>query len=97
MDEAVWYAVGAVAAVLTSFGFAPQVAKMWRTRSVRDVSPVTLGQFALGTTLWAIYGVHLKDGVIITANVITCSCVLLGLMLYFMFFKKGSQDQSTET
>ncbi len=54
MNDAAWYAVGSMAAVLTSFGFVPQISKMWRTRSVKDVSPVTLGQFAMGATLWAI-------------------------------------------
>jgi MtN3 and saliva related transmembrane protein len=88
MNDTAWYAIGSVAALLTSFGFVPQVAKIWRTKSVRDVSPVTFGQFALGTTLWAIYGVHLKDGVIVAANVIAASTVIVGLLLYFRLFKK---------
>jgi len=88
MNDTAWYALGSLAAVFTSFGFVPQVAKMWRTRSVRDVSPITLGQFAMGTTLWAIYGAHLRDGVIVAANVITASTVVLGLLLYFRFFKR---------
>ena len=33
-----WYMVGIVAAVLTTFGFVPQVFKMWRSRSVADLS-----------------------------------------------------------
>ena len=48
MNDTAWYALGSMAAVLTSFGFVPQISKMWRTRSVKDVSPVTLGQFEIG-------------------------------------------------
>jgi MtN3 and saliva related transmembrane protein len=93
MNDVAWYAVGSIAAVLTSFGFVPQISKMWRTRSVKDVSPVTLGQFAMGATLWAIYGVHLRDGVIVVANVVTASTVVLGLLLYFRFLKKQPETE----
>jgi MtN3 and saliva related transmembrane protein len=88
MNELVWYAVGSIAAILTSFAFVPQVMKMWRTRSVRDISPLTLGQFAAGVSLWTIYGAHLGDPVIIAADLITLSTLTLGLVLYFRFLKR---------
>ena len=33
-----WYLIGTVAALLTTFGFVPQVIKMLRTKSVKDIS-----------------------------------------------------------
>jgi len=60
MSELAWYAVGSLGALLTSFGFVPQVMKMWQTKSVKDISPVTFVQFAAGVSLWAIYGAHLR-------------------------------------
>ena len=80
-----WYLVGSVAALLTSLGFVPQAVKMWRTRSVKDVSALTLGQFALGGSLWAVYGVHLRDPIIIAANLVTLATVLLGFVLYHRY------------
>ena len=38
MDAVVWTVIRTIAAILTSFGFVPQVRKMWRRRSVGDVS-----------------------------------------------------------
>ena len=88
MNDVSWYALGAVAAVLTSFGFVPQVMKMWRTKSVKDLSPLTFIQFTAGVSLWAVYGIHLGDPVIIAANFVSLSILFLGLFIYFRYFKR---------
>jgi MtN3 and saliva related transmembrane protein len=88
MNDIAWYAVGAVAAALTSFGFVPQVVKMWRTRSVKDVSPITIVQFIAGGSLWAVYGVHLNNWVIIAANLVSLTILIAALLLYFRLFKR---------
>jgi MtN3 and saliva related transmembrane protein len=89
MNTVAWYTVGAVAAALTSFGFVPQIVKMWQTKSVRDVSPITIFQFIAGVSLWVVYGVHLRDPVIITANLVSLAILIAALLLYFRFFKKS--------
>lgn len=88
MNDIAWYVLGAVAAALTSFGFVPQMVKMWRTKSVRDVSPIMICQFLAGVVLWTVYGVHLKDPVVIAANIVSLSTLSVGLALYLRFFKK---------
>lgn len=85
MEQAIWTGIGTAAAALTSFGFVPQVWRMWRRHSVGDVSPWTLGQFALGTCLWAGYGVHIGDAVLIVANLVTLATLMVGLGLYVRF------------
>ena len=89
MNDVAWYALGAVAAALTSFGFVPQIVKMWQTKSVRDVSPITLLQMIAGVSLWAIYGVHLRDPVVvIIANLVSFSTLAIAIAIYLRFFKK---------
>jgi len=88
MNDMAWYALGAVAATLTSFGFVPQIVKIWQTKSVRDVSPITLLQFIAGVSLWIVYGLHLKDPVIIAANFVSLSTLAITLAIYLRFFKK---------
>jgi len=90
MNDIAWYALGAVAATLTSFGFVPQIIKMWQTKSVRDVSPFTLLQFIAGVSLWVVYGVHLGDPVIIAANFVSLSTLAITLAIYLRFFRKAS-------
>lgn len=80
-----WYIIGSAAALLTTFGFVPQVIKMFRTKSVRDISLPTFIQFSVGMSCWALYGFHLRDIIIISANGIgvLILVVAIGSYLYY--------------
>ncbi|TET25584.1 MAG: hypothetical protein E3J67_03575 [Dehalococcoidia bacterium] len=80
-----WYVIGTVAALLTTFGFVPQVIKMLRTKSVRDISLLTFIQFSLGMSLWALYGLHLRDVIIISANGIGVLILVIAIGLYLYY------------
>ena len=80
-----WEMIGITAATLTMFGFVPQVIKILRTKSAKDVSPITLIQFSLGTLLWTAYGLHLKDKIIVVANIFTLLTLLFAVILYIRF------------
>jgi MtN3 and saliva related transmembrane protein len=82
-----WEIVGFIAAALTSFGFLPQVIKIKQTKSVDDISLLALVQFSIGVSLWIIYGVHLKNAVIISANVVTMAIIITAIVLYFRYKK----------
>ena len=84
-----WTIIGIIAALLTSFSFVPQVRKMWRRKSAKDVSNVTMFQMGLGCILWFIYGISLTDYVIIGANVVGITSLVLGLVLYYRYHVKG--------
>jgi len=78
----VWTVIGITAALLTMFGFVPQIVKMRKTRSAEDVSGFTLVQFGIGAVLWIFYGTHLGDAIIIGANSVSLIFVLTALTLY---------------
>jgi len=80
-----WIIIGGLAATLTMFSFVPQIVKSLKTRSVKDVSEVTLFQLSLGVFLWIIYGTHLKNAVIIIANVVTLATLAVLIFLYFKY------------
>ncbi|MFA5103883.1 MAG: SemiSWEET family transporter [Candidatus Margulisiibacteriota bacterium] len=77
--------IGVFAALLTSTGFVPQIFKALKTRHVKDLSVVMLGLTALGTGLWAVYGLFLGDVIIICSNLFTCSTILILAVLKFRF------------
>jgi MtN3 and saliva related transmembrane protein len=77
-----WFIIGSLAACLTMLAFLPQIFKVAKTRSVKDVSLITLLQLSLGVFLWIIYGIHLKDIIIIGANAITLTTLIILLFLY---------------
>jgi MtN3 and saliva related transmembrane protein len=83
-----WYIIGISAALLTTFGFVPQIIKMIRTRSVKDVSLATLFQFSAGVILWTLYGIHLGDPIIIAANFITFMTLVAAIVLYRRYNRK---------
>lgn len=83
-----WVIIGSTAALLTMFAFIPQIFKALRTKSVKDVSLVTLLQLSLGVSLWIAYGIHLKDKIIITANTITLIILIILLFLYFNYARE---------
>ena len=72
--ETIGYAAGA----LTTLAFVPQVVKSWRSKSVGDLSFVTLSAFTVGVFLWLVYGVALHSTPVIVANGTT---LVLGALL----------------
>ncbi|MDP2928256.1 MAG: SemiSWEET family transporter [Candidatus Omnitrophota bacterium] len=56
-----------------------------RTRSVKDVSPVTLFQLSFGVILWVIYGIARRDPIIILANAVTLVTLSILIFLYFKY------------
>jgi MtN3 and saliva related transmembrane protein len=81
----IWTIIGIAAAVLTMFGFLPQIIKIMRTKRAHDVSLVTIIQFLIGVSFWLAYGVHLHDAIIIVANAVTFISLSVLLMLYFHY------------
>jgi MtN3 and saliva related transmembrane protein len=88
MDFSIWTIVGIVAAAFTSFSFIPQVSKMWRRKSAKDVSNVTMMQMIAGSVLWLIYGISRTDFVIIGANVVGIAILVVGLAMYYRYHVK---------
>jgi len=60
--------IGLIAAAFTTIALLPQLLKVWKTKSTKDIS---IGMFLLycaGVLLWFVYGVYLRDLPIILAN-----------------------------
>jgi len=81
----IWNFIGAAAATLTMFSFVPQIFRSLRTKSVKDVSPVTLFQLSTGVLLWMIYGLYRRDPIIIIANAVTLVTLSILIFLYFKY------------
>ena len=63
--------IGFIAAILTTVSFVPQVLKVWRTRSAKDISLGMYSLFTLGSAAWLVYGVLIDSWPVILANLIT--------------------------
>ena len=74
--------LGLVAGTITSITFVPQVIKIWKTKSAKDLSLVMLLLLIAGVLLWLTYGLLIKDTAIIYTN-----SMVLGMSMIMLFFK----------
>jgi len=70
------YAVGLVAAALTTLSYIPQVRKAYPRGSTGDLSLKMLLALGAGLGLWVVYGLIRGDKVIIIANSIGVALVV---------------------
>jgi len=60
--------IGLVAAALTAIAFFPQLMKVWKTKSTKDISLGMFSIFCVGVFLWVVYGILINDPPVIIAN-----------------------------
>lgn len=68
ISAAVIEAIGIVAGLLTTLAYVPQVLKVWRSRSARDISLSMFLMMNLGIALWLAYGLLIGSPGLILAN-----------------------------
>ncbi len=60
--------IGLVAAAFTTIALLPQLVKVWKTKSTKDISTGMFTLYCGGVFLWFVYGVYINDLPIILAN-----------------------------
>ena len=77
--------IGLVAGLLTTTAFIPQVWKIYRTKSGKDISARMFSLFSAGIVLWLVYGILLRSLPLILSNAVTLvlSLTIIGLKLHY--------------
>ena len=84
--------IGLVAGLLTTTAFIPQVWKIYRTKSGKDISGRMFSLFSFGIVLWLVYGILLKSVPLILSNVVTLILSLTILWLKIRY-RRSSIDK----
>lgn len=84
--------IGLVAGLLTTTAFIPQVWKIYRTKSGKDISGRMFSLFSFGIVLWLVYGILLKSVPLILSNVVTLILSLTILALKIRY-RRSSVDK----
>jgi MtN3 and saliva related transmembrane protein len=71
--------LGLAAGFLTTVAYVPQVAKIWRSKSAKDVSLRTFLALTVGIAAWLVYGILKHDLPLVLWNGVTL--VLSGAIL----------------
>jgi MtN3 and saliva related transmembrane protein len=77
--------LGLLAATFTTACLIPQLMKVWKTRSTKDISAGMYALYCGGVFLWLIYGLYQTDLAIIIANSLALVQGLTILMLKAKF------------
>jgi MtN3 and saliva related transmembrane protein len=74
--------IGLIAAIFTTISLFPQLLKVWKSKSTKDISTGMFTLFGLGVLLWFFYGVLVNDLPIILAN-----CIAFVQAIVILLFK----------
>ena len=77
--------IGIFAGVLTTISFIPQVIKVWKSKSAKDLSAWWLFIFCVGVSSWLVYGFLIVDLPIIIANAATIFLLLFIVIAKIIF------------
>ena len=72
--------LGYIAGFLTTFAFLPQILRVYKLKSAREISVLFNSSILLGVMLWLIYGISLGLVPLIVWN--STGIVLTGLLLF---------------
>jgi MtN3 and saliva related transmembrane protein len=77
--------LGLIAATFTTVCLLPQLMKVYKTKSTKDISTVMFTLYSGGVLLWFIYGVYRQDIAIMIANSLALiqGIVILALKLKY--------------
>ncbi len=75
--------LGLAAAIITTFTFLPQVIKVWKEKSAKDVSSLMFIIAITNEVLWIGYGILRNDWIIIATN-----AILMIMAIAILYFKQ---------
>ncbi len=73
--------IGSIAAFCTTASFLPQLVRVWRRKSARDISLLMFLLFSFGVACWLAYGIGIGSAPITVANAITLALAVAILVL----------------
>jgi MtN3 and saliva related transmembrane protein len=77
--------LGYIAALLGAISFLPQLIKVWRFRSVKDISACMYVIYGLSVILWLVYGVIIGSMPLVLAEVMTLILVSAILIMKYIW------------
>ncbi|HEX9201410.1 MAG TPA: SemiSWEET transporter [Acidobacteriaceae bacterium] len=84
--------LGFVAAICTTAAFLPQLVRIVRLRSARDVSLPTFLLLSVGVFLWLLYGLYIGSRPVIASNVVTLVLSVSILVLKLRYDRRAMEE-----
>ena len=84
--------IGYFAAACTTLSFLPQLVRVLKLRSAREISLGMFLVFSFGTALWLTYGVFIHSWPVIVANAVTLVLALSILVLKLRYDRNALEE-----
>ena len=84
--------LGFAAAFCTTAAFVPQLVRVIRLRSARDISLPTFLLFSIGVFLWLLYGLYIHSKPVIASNSVTLILSLSILILKLRYDRNAMRE-----
>ena len=71
--------------IINGFANFPQIYKIFKTKSARDLSLSTYITLTIGTIIWVLYGIEIKNSPVLIMNglaLLEFILILIGIFLY---------------
>jgi MtN3 and saliva related transmembrane protein len=85
--------IGFAAAFCTTVAFVPQLLRVIRLRSARDISLGTFLLFSVGVFLWLLYGLYIGSMPVIASNLVTLGLSISILVLKIRYDREGVKEE----
>jgi MtN3 and saliva related transmembrane protein len=86
--------IGYIAAFCTTIAFVPQLVRVMKLRSARDISLGMASIFSFGVIMWLVYGLMLHSWPVIIANAAT---LLLSVSLVILKLHYNGRDRAHQS
>jgi MtN3 and saliva related transmembrane protein len=77
--------VGLIAGTITTASFLPQLVRVYRLKSAKDLSWPYLFMFTIGISFWLAYGLMTNDLPVILANSVTLILIIAIMLLKWKY------------
>jgi MtN3 and saliva related transmembrane protein len=84
--------LGFAAAFCTTAAFVPQLIRVLRLRSAREISLPTFMLFSVGVFLWLVYGLYTESKPVIASNGVTLILSLSILLLKLRYDRRALEE-----
>jgi MtN3 and saliva related transmembrane protein len=92
-SPAVYNWIGSTAAICTTISFLPQLIRVWRRKSARDISLLMFLLFSFGVACWLVYGIGIGSGPITAANALTLVLAVAILVLKLRYDRMSPRSE----
>jgi MtN3 and saliva related transmembrane protein len=84
--------IGFIAAFCTTTAFIPQLVRVLRLRSAKDISLGTFLLFSVGVFLWLVYGIYSGSKPVIASNAATLGLSISILILKLRYERRSMKE-----